>query len=81
MEPVNITLTYDKDFVDLVAEESEQDPSLCYQCGNCTAGCPFTFAFDIPVNQVMRLLQTGQKEKILSSHSIWLCATCETCTT
>lgn len=81
MEPINITLTYDKDFVDLVARESEQDPNLCYQCGNCTAGCPFTFAFDIPVHQVMRLLQAGQKEKILCSHSVWLCATCETCTT
>jgi heterodisulfide reductase subunit C len=37
--------------------------------------------FDYPVSQVMRLLQAGQKEKLLTSHSIWLCATCETCTT
>jgi heterodisulfide reductase subunit C len=81
MEPVNLTSAYDKEFVDAVAEESEQDPYLCYQCGNCTAGCPFTFAFDIPVHQVMRLLQAGHKERILNSHSIWLCATCETCTT
>ena len=29
----------------------------------------------------MRLLQAGQKETILTSRSIWLCATCETCTT
>jgi heterodisulfide reductase subunit C len=29
----------------------------------------------------MRLLQTGQKETILNSRSIWLCATCEACTT
>ena len=29
----------------------------------------------------MRLLQTGQKETILNSKAIWICATCETCTT
>ncbi len=29
----------------------------------------------------MRLLQAGQKETILNSKAIWLCATCETCTT
>jgi heterodisulfide reductase subunit C len=81
MEAVNLTSSYNKEFVDRVARESEQDPYLCYQCGNCTAGCPFTFSFDIPVHQVMRWLQAGQKEKILKSRSIWLCATCETCTT
>jgi heterodisulfide reductase subunit C len=81
MDIINITSSYDREFVESVKEESEQDPYLCYQCGNCTAGCPFTFAFDIPVHQVMRLLQAGQKEKILKSHSIWLCATCEQCTT
>jgi heterodisulfide reductase subunit C len=29
----------------------------------------------------MRLLQVGQKDRVLRSHAIWLCATCETCTT
>ncbi|MBW2039547.1 MAG: 4Fe-4S dicluster domain-containing protein [Deltaproteobacteria bacterium] len=71
----------DRDFIKAVEEESGQDISLCYQCGNCTAGCPYAFAFDIPVHQIMRLIQVGQKEEVLRSHAIWLCATCETCTT
>lgn len=71
----------DRDFIRAVQEESGQDVSRCYQCGNCTAGCPLSFAYDIPVHQIMRLIQLGQKEKVLSSHAIWLCATCETCTT
>ncbi len=29
----------------------------------------------------MRLLQAGQRETALSCRSIWLCATCESCTT
>ena len=81
MEPINLSGNIDWAFVDQVRKESGQDPSLCYQCGNCTAGCPYTEYFDIPVSQVMRLLQVGQKERLLTSHSIWLCATCETCTT
>ena len=81
MDPINLTQAVDWEFIDQVREESGQDPSLCYQCGNCTAGCPYTEYFDYPVSQVMRLLQAGQKETLLTSHSIWLCATCETCTT
>lgn len=81
MEPINLTQNTDWEFIEQVKKESGENPSLCYQCGNCTAGCPYTKYFDFPVSQIMRLLQTGQKETILRSRSIWLCATCETCTT
>jgi heterodisulfide reductase subunit C len=81
MQTINLTESFDGDFVRKIECESGQDVSLCYQCGNCTAGCPYTFVFDIPVNQVMRLLQAGQKRTLLSCKSIWLCATCESCTT
>ncbi|MCX8021630.1 MAG: 4Fe-4S dicluster domain-containing protein [Syntrophorhabdaceae bacterium] len=81
MDAINLTETIDTDFIKEVAKESGENPSLCYQCGNCTAGCPYTHFFDYPVSMVMRLLQTGQKETILTSKAIWLCATCETCTT
>jgi heterodisulfide reductase subunit C len=81
MKPINLTEKTDWHFIDRVREESGQDPALCYQCGNCTAGCPYTQYFDYPVSQVMRLLQAGQKDTILNSKSVWLCATCETCTT
>lgn len=81
MEPINLTATTNWEFIEQVRKESHQDPAQCYQCGNCSAGCPYTRYFDIPVSQVMRLLQVGQKDTILKSKSIWLCATCETCTT
>lgn len=72
---------YDPGFVARVQAESEQNLALCYQCGNCTAGCPYTFVYDIPVSQMMRLVQTGRKEKALNAKSLWLCASCESCTT
>ena len=81
MDTINLTEKTDWAFIEQVTKESGQNPSHCYQCGNCTAGCPYTQYFDYPVSQVMRLLQAGQKDTILNSKSIWLCATCETCTT
>ncbi len=71
----------DPAFTGEVQRESEQNLALCYQCGNCTAGCPVSFAYDYTVNQIMRLVQAGRKREALSSHAIWLCASCETCTT
>lgn len=81
MDTINLSEKTNWEFIEQVQKESGQNLSLCYQCGNCTAGCPYTNYFDYPVSMVMRLLQTGQKDTILNSKAIWLCATCETCTT
>lgn len=81
MNIINMTQSCDTDFIKAVEAESGQNVSLCYQCGNCTAGCPYTFVYDIPVSQVMRLLQAGQKETLISCNSVWLCGSCQSCTT
>ena len=52
----------------------------CYQCGKCTAGCPVAYTMEIPPHEMIRLVQLGRKEEALASHTIWLCASCETCT-
>lgn len=52
----------------------------CYQCGKCTAGCPVAYSMDYSPHEIIRLVQLGQKEEVLNSHTIWLCASCETCT-
>lgn len=71
--------TCDRDFITLVKKRSGQNPSLCIQCGKCTAGCPASGFYDFQVNAVMRLVQAGQAETVLRSHAIWLCALCQTC--
>ncbi|SDP43830.1 4Fe-4S dicluster domain-containing protein [Desulforhopalus singaporensis] len=71
----------DNTFTAEVEKRSGQDLNACYQCGNCTAGCPFSFAYDIQVSNIMRLVQIGQRDKVLQCHSIWLCASCQSCTT
>jgi heterodisulfide reductase subunit C len=57
------------------------DLSSCYQCGKCTAGCPMVFAMDYSPRQIVRLLQLGLVDTALRSRTIWLCASCETCST
>jgi heterodisulfide reductase subunit C len=52
----------------------------CYQCGKCTAGCPIAYTMEIPPHEIIRLVQLGREEEALASHTIWLCASCETCT-
>jgi heterodisulfide reductase subunit C len=39
------------------------------------------FEMDLLPHQVIRLAQLGKKEKVLNCRTIWLCATCEACTT
>jgi len=63
-----------------ISEIIEQNIAGCYQCGKCTAGCPLTFAMEIPPHEIIRLVQLGCREEALNSHTIWLCASCQTCT-
>jgi heterodisulfide reductase subunit C len=61
----------------------QQDLSLsaCYQCRKCSSGCPLTFAMDYLPDRVIRLALLGQEEQLLGSRTIWVCSSCETCTT
>jgi len=67
------------DFVQKVEELSGQKLLVCYQCGKCSAGCPQVGQMDILPNQVIRLAQLGQKEDLVESKTIWVCASCLTC--
>jgi len=51
----------------------------CYQCRTCSGGCPFFQAMDYGPHGVMRLLQLGQLEELLTCNTIWLCVGCHTC--
>jgi len=67
------------DFVKKVEEISGQTLPSCYQCGKCSAGCPMSFAMDLLPNQIIHLVRLGLEEDIAKSKTIWLCASCLTC--
>lgn len=69
------------DLVRLIEEISGQDLLACYQCGECSAGCPAAFAMDMLPNQVIRFAQLGLVDKVLNADTPWFCAACQTCYT
>ncbi|MEM3041800.1 MAG: 4Fe-4S dicluster domain-containing protein [Nitrososphaerota archaeon] len=53
----------------------------CFQCGTCTSDCPIARFSDIyRPRQIIRMVQLGLRERMLSSDALWLCASCFTCT-
>ncbi len=68
-------------FLEQVEADSGEKVRICYQCGKCSAGCPVAYSMDLLPNQLMRLVQLGLKDEVLSCSTIWLCASCETCAT
>lgn len=79
--PDQTVIQPDGRFLEAVEAYSGESPSLCYQCRKCTNGCPVAFAMDVMPNQVMRMVQLGLEEEVLRSKTIWICASCQTCTT
>jgi heterodisulfide reductase subunit B len=63
-----------------IQQATGQNVFLCYQCVKCSSGCPLAEAMDLLPNQVMRSVQLGDQD-VLDSKTIWLCASCQTCTT
>lgn len=78
-DAINLNRLRDPAFTEEVDAHSGQKMSTCYQCGNCTAGCPAGFVYDMQVNQIMRAVQLGLKDAVLDSRSIWMCLSCSTC--
>ena len=53
----------------------------CFQCGTCTSDCPIArFSETYRPRQIIRMAQLGLKDRVLNSDTLWLCASCFTCT-
>ncbi len=52
----------------------------CIQCGTCTGTCPVSYAMDITPRQTIALFRAGHIEDILHSRTVWICASCYSCT-
>lgn len=75
-----LTIPETRELADKIEGLSGQEIMSCYQCGECTAGCPVAYTADVMPNQVIRMVQLGQ-DSVLESSMIWLCVGCETCAT
>jgi len=68
-------------FLIALSRESKQDVNACFQCRKCAAGCPVAFAMDLTPTQIIHAARLGLEDMVLNSKTIWLCASCHTCTT
>jgi len=64
---------------DTILSISGEDVSKCIQCGKCSGGCPVSPEMDIQPNQVLRLVQINDRKPLLGCSTIWICASCQTC--
>jgi len=51
----------------------------CIQCGVCAGSCHARFAMDYSPMQILKMAHLGLKKEVLSSSTIWICASCYTC--
>ena len=79
MNPNKPKIPKEDSFLSEVVQVSGESPQTCYQCQKCSAGCPLGDAMDLLPNQVLRHIQYGHRERVLGSKTIWICASCYTC--
>lgn len=68
-------------FAEEIRKRSGGDVNLCYQCGRCSAGCPTSYIMDVVPHRLIHSIRLGREELILGSKTMWLCVSCETCST
>ena len=85
MTEIRRTIKYDADRVKDFGREimsvagCDQLPT-CIQCGTCSGTCPLSIYMDFSPRQIMALVRADFKNEVLSSNTIWLCASCYSCT-
>lgn len=84
MQNLEATIRYeaesDKNFAGEISAlpgcESLRD---CIQCGTCSGTCPFSIYMDYTPRRIIHLTRSGFKKDVLTSKTIWLCASCYSC--
>jgi len=78
------TVQYESERVEAFADEIRNVPGCeelrsCIQCGTCSGVCPLSIYMDYSPRQIIGMVRSGLKDKVLRSRTIWLCASCYAC--
>lgn len=74
------SLMMDYDMINDIIKLGGEGIRKCYQCGTCTAICPLSEEYGIiPPRRMIKYVQLGLKDKIVSSIAPWLCFQCGDC--
>jgi heterodisulfide reductase subunit C len=63
----------------IAAMPGADDLYRCLQCGACSGTCPMSLYMDYMPRRIMAMTRAGFKQDVLSSDTIWLCASCYSC--
>ena len=66
-----------KEATDVILEAGGEPLKLCYQCGMCTAVCPWNTVRSFIVRRIMHEAQLGAID--FASEEVWTCVTCRNC--
>ncbi|MFA6002990.1 MAG: 4Fe-4S dicluster domain-containing protein [Elusimicrobiota bacterium] len=70
----------DQDFARWITSQTGgENLRHCIQCGVCSATCPLSLYMDYTPRRLINLAREGFKKEVLSSFTIWLCASCYAC--
>jgi len=69
--------TPDRETVDLLGELGGDTCKVCFQCGTCTAVCPWNLVRLFSNRRMMHRVQLGVID--FAEEDIWTCATCGAC--
>ena len=61
-----------------VLDLAGDDITRCYQCGECSGGCPESAVMDLLPNQVIHKIQLGD-DSVLDTNTFWICSSCLVC--
>ncbi len=71
----------DRDFGERIAQLAYGEKLFsCIQCGTCSATCPLSTYMDYTPRKIIAMVRAGFKEDVLENRTIWLCASCYSCT-
>ena len=66
-----------KEATEVIVEAGGEPLRLCYQCGTCTAVCPWNLVRSFVVRRLMHEAQLGTTD--FGSEDAWICASCGAC--
>ncbi len=66
-----------KEVADIIKEEGGDILKLCYQCGLCTAACPWNRVRSFIVRKLMHQAQVGLVD--FEDEDMWTCVVCNAC--
>lgn len=69
-----------REFLRLIHELPDGEKiNRCIQCGTCSGSCPTSGIMEYGPREIIAALRAGMLDRVLRSNTVWLCASCYSC--